>query len=34
LPLKLVASLSMNSDLFTGFPFVNVVEPAPDFLAP
>ncbi len=30
LPSKLSASLSMNWDLFTGFPFVNAVEPAPD----
>jgi len=27
---KCAASVSMNSDLFTGFPFVNCVEPAPD----
>lgn len=27
---KCAESVSMNSDLFTGFPFVNCVEPAPD----
>jgi hypothetical protein len=31
---KCAASVSMNWDLFTGFPFVNVVEPAPDLQAP
>jgi len=30
LPSKWAASVSMNWDLFTGFPFVNAVEPAPD----
>ena len=33
LPSKWAASVSMNWDLFTGFPFVNAVEPAPDFQA-
>ncbi len=33
LPSKWAASVSMNWDLFTGLPFVNVVEPAPDLLA-
>ena len=30
---KCAARVSMNWDLFTGFPFVNVVEPAPDLQA-